>query len=231
MNRLLVAAVVLAGAASANGQIVQWNFNTAITPPGTTVPNIGTGTASLVGGTTATFATGNPLDVVTAPTVNSGWNVTTWAAQGTGSGTRGVQFATSTAGFENIQVSWQHRHSNTSSRFVQFQYSTDGLSFTSAGLAGDGIFTATAGDTWFARSVDLSGIAGVADNASFAFRVVAIVDAASGNYLTSNPTSTYGTAGTNRFDLVTVTGTVVPAPSAAAAMVLVGLAASRRRRA
>lgn len=231
MNRLLVAAVILAGAASANGQIVQWNFHTASAPAGTTVPNIGTGTASLVGGTTATFAAGNAFDIVTAPTTNSGWNVTTWGPQGTASGTRGAQFATSTAGFENIQVSWQQRHSNTVSRFMQFQYSVDGSSFTSVGLAGNGIFAATAGDTWFARSVDLSAVAGVSNNPNFAFRVVSIVDSVSGNYLASNPGSNYASTGTGRFDLVTVTGTVVPTPSAAAAMVLVGLAAARRRRA
>jgi len=45
--------------------IAQWNFNSlppdAMTSTGTNRPSVGNGTASLIGGTTATWATGSTL--------------------------------------------------------------------------------------------------------------------------------------------------------------------------
>ena len=58
----------------------QWNFN-SVTPDGntttgTTTPSIGAGTAALVGGATATFATGDTTFDPAGSTDNSGWNTT-----------------------------------------------------------------------------------------------------------------------------------------------------------
>lgn len=239
MKRTLLIAAALGVASAANAQILtQWDFNfgnDANTGTGTINPAIGSGTASLVGGTTATFASGDASGGSTDPNVgdDSAWNVTTWAAQGTGSGTRGVQFAVSTVGYTNVVVSWDQRHSNTVSKYFQFQYSTDGSTFNSAGLVDSGIFAATAGDTWFNnRSVDLTGVAGVANNANFAFRVVAIFDPAGSTYVASSPTGTYGTTGTARFDMVTINAAPVPEPASIAAIGLgvASLIARRRRK-
>src|SRR5947209_5229248 len=94
-----VATLGLAAAAPA-GVISQWNFNSttgdANTATGVSTPSSGSGTLGLVGGTTSTFAGGSPGDSNT--TDNSGLNVTTFPAQGAGSGTAGVQFSASTAG-------------------------------------------------------------------------------------------------------------------------------------
>lgn len=238
MKRTLLIAAALGVASAANAQILtQWNFNfgnDANTGTGTLSPAIGTGTASLVGGATATFASGDASGGSTDPNVgdDSAWNLTTWAAQGTGSGTRGAQFAVSTLGFTNVVVTWDQRHSNTVSKYFQFQYSTDGSTFSSTGLTNSGIFEATAGDTWFNnRSVDLTGVAGVANNANFAFRVVAIFAPSTSTYVASNPTGTYGTTGTSRFDMVTVSAAPVPEPASIAAIGL-GIASlvARRRK-
>jgi hypothetical protein len=221
LKKLLFAGSIVALAAASPAVIItRWDFNFGgdnNTATGTTDPAIGTGTASLVGGVTAVFASGDASGGSSDPNVgdDSAWNLTTWAPQGTQSGLRGAQFAVSTVGYENIIVTWDNRHSNTCSRYVQFQYSTDGMNFTSAGLLGDGLFMATAGDTWFnLRSVDLSSIAGVANNPNFAFRVVTVFDPSLGNaYSASNPSSTYGTAGTLRFDMVTIEGTAASSVS------------------
>ena len=166
--------------------ITQWTFEGDVTTPAT-----GSGTATLIGGTTATFATGNGS--------GRGWNTTTYPAQGTGNKTRGVQFQVSTLGFENITLTFDHRHSNTAARTVAVQYSTDGVTFNDAFT-----YNTTAGDTFFARSVDLSAITTVDNQATVYFRVLSDFTAG-GQYAAANPASTYG-GGTWRFDNVTISG-------------------------
>lgn len=241
MHKTLIALALLglAQAAQAAGPsiLAQWNFNSnppdGNTSTGTTTPNIGSGTASLVGGVTATFASGDASGGSSDPATgdDSGWQTTTYAAQGTENKLRGVQFAVSTLGWKDITVSWDQRHSNTAARHVQFQYSTDGTTFTDFG----NLFVATAGDTWFnGRSVNLSGVAGVDHNDKFAFRIVAAFDPDTSTYLASNPASTYGTSGTWRFDMVTVQAAApIPEPETYALMLaglgLVGWMARRHK--
>ncbi len=239
MLAAIVSAAALAGVASAD-VVTQWNFNgsSATTVPGgasSPTTSVGSGTASLLGGVTASFASGTSnggsSDPVTTTPSNYGWNVTGFAAQGAEDQQRGVSFAVSTVGYDSVVVSWDQRHSNTSSAWVQFLYTLDGVSYTNAGLANGGLFQGTSGDTWFnGRTVDLSGISGAANNASFGFRIVATFAPGSSAYAASNPGSNYAGTGTWRFDMVTVAGNVVPAPGAAALLALAGFVASRRRR-
>jgi len=119
--------------ARATTTITQWTFDND-----TLTPAIGSGTATLVGGTTASFATGR----VGPRPPDSGWNTTTYPAQGANSRAAGAQFAVSTAGYENIIFSWDHRHSNTAANTVVLLYSTDGgATFSEAS-----VYTANAGD-------------------------------------------------------------------------------------
>ncbi|WP_448540242.1 ExeM/NucH family extracellular endonuclease [Roseiflexus sp.] len=230
-QRLVIAAAMLAllfagmlgiaqPATATTTIITQWTFNSptpdSSTATGTTDPAIGSGTASLVGGTTATFASGDAGTGSSDPATgdDSAWNTTTYAPQGTGDRQRGAQFAVSTVGYQNILFSFDLRHSNTAANTVALLYSTDGGATFSEAVT----FVATAGDAWFNnRSFDFSSIPALNDNPNIVFRVVAAFAASSSVYAPSNPGSSYGTAGTLRFDMVTVRGepisSATPTPS------------------
>jgi len=221
----LVASVAVSVAGSASAAIItQWDFNGAqaglsLTNPAT---SIGLGAASLFGGTTATFAAGSPNDP--AVSNDNRWNSATYAAQGTGSGTRGVEYAVSTVGFQNISFGADIRNSNTSSAFVQILAALDGINFTTS----LGIFSATAGDQWNVRTASLG--AGADNNANLKIRVVSIFAPGGNVYVPANPNSSYATTGTIGYDLVTFNGDRIPTPGSAALLGLAGLVATRRRR-
>ncbi|MBC7939639.1 MAG: PEP-CTERM sorting domain-containing protein [Chitinophagaceae bacterium] len=231
---VLVASLTLIAASSQAQIITQWNFNSptpdASTGTGSVLPSIGVGTAALTGGTTATFASGDANGGSTDPAVgdDSGWNLTNFPAANAANKTAGASFFVSTQGFSNIVISYDLRHSNTSSRFEQVQYSINGgVSWVDAFP-----FDGNAGDTWFnGRTVNLSGVAAVNNNSAFAFRVVAAFIPGNVVYQGSALGSMYSSAGTWRVDMATVTA--VPEPGIYA-MLLAGLAAvafiARRRR-
>lgn len=198
----------------------QWNFNS--TPPdsssssGSSLPSIGTGTASLAGGTTATFAGGDATNDP-ASTDNTAWNTTTYPAATANNKTAGAQFAVSTAGKQNIVISWSQRCSNTGGKYFRLQYSTNNgaafFDFPSAVIM--------PGPTnFYAFTNNLSTLPGVSDNSNFVFRIVAefqstATSSGSAAYIVINPDSTYGTGGTVRFDMATVSGTSLVSGSAA----------------
>ena len=230
-SSILAAALAMVTLTSANAQtaaFTKWDFNT-VTVTNSPETSIGTGTASLLNGVTATTATGNGGGL--------GWNTSTYAAQGTGSGTRGVQFLVSTLLYSNITVSFDHRASGTASRWSQVDYTLNGgTDWTTGFWNNNGGLSPH--DTFYSFNVDFSSVSGANNNSSFGFRVVSIFSpsafdqnntnnpiAANAGYMRANAgavysptestaTGDYGTSGTWRFDNVTVSG--VPEPSSAA---------------
>lgn len=237
-----LAAVAVCGSVASAAVVTQWNFNSATNDgtasTGTTLPFIGTGTASLVGGVTSPgFSAGGTTGVSPASssdtnlTDNSGWQTTTYPAQGTANKSAGVQFAVDTTNFQDIVISFDVRHSNTAANTLRLQYSSDGgLTFTDADQY---TFTPAAtgtGDSWYNRTADLSAISAIENNAGFVFRIVTEFAPGSSGYLAARSTSTYGTASTLRWDMVTINGTLIPTPGAIALAGVGGLLAGRRRR-
>ncbi len=218
MKTMIAPAVAAALTVAANAALVtQWNFEAQ-----TLNASTGTGTASLVGGVTNTFATGFGGSGTFA------LNTTGYAPQSTGDRTRGVQFSSSTSGYDSIVIEWNERHSNTAANTVAVFATADGTNWTEVQVF---TFTPAAsgtGDTWYQRSVTLG--AAYANAANFGFRVLAAFDPTAGTYLASRSTSTYATTGTLRFDDVTINGTLIPAPGALALLGVAGLVGARRRR-
>lgn len=225
---LILAAASIVGASQAD-VIARWNFNgTSATtvPGGSAAPSteIGTGTAALLNITTPGFnsgiTNGGSSDPITTSPPNYGWQTTPFAAQGAGSGTYGVTYSVSTAGYQNIVVHFDTRHSNTSSRWVRFDYSTDGGSNWVLGTAAAGtIYKGSSGDTWFKdRQANLTGDSAANNNPNFQYRMVTIFgptevenpnfddNATYTQYAPSNPASSYANTGTLRWDYVHVDG-------------------------
>lgn len=240
-NIVTLALIAVAGASQAD-IITQWNFNgaSATTVPGGALSpsaSVGTGTASLLGGVTASFssgtANGGSSDPVTTTPTNYGWQTTTYAAQGLEEGQRGVQFSVSTVGYQDISISFDTRHSNTSSRYIRLDYSNNGGASWILGSEGAGtVYAGTSGDTWFnLRGGDLSADTSIDNNANFVFRMVTVFAPGTAAYAASTSTSTYAASGTLRWDMVTVNAAPVPEPGTIAVLGLGALVLLRRRRA
>jgi endonuclease/exonuclease/phosphatase family metal-dependent hydrolase len=207
----------------------QWNFNSvpadATTTTGTTAPSIGSGTATLVGGVTTNnpgFATGDTALDPAPSGDNTAWNTTGYPASGNNK-TAGAQFAVSTAGKQNIVISWGLRSSNTGGKYFRLQYSTN----SGAGFA-DFPAAVTVTNVFNDYTNDLSAFPGVNNNSNFVFRIVAeFQSTATGSnsaaYVAANAGSTYASSGTTRFDMVGVSGISYIAP-AAPALTQVGFA-------
>jgi hypothetical protein len=228
------AACVMAASAQA-ATVTQWNFNSVVpdanTGTGTTLPSTGVGTASLVGGITSSFSSGDANLGSTDPATgdDSGLQTTTYPAAATNDLSAGVRFDAPTVGYQNISIGYDLRHSNTSSRYEALQYSLDGVNFTTAAF-----FSGAMGDTWFnGRTADLSSIAGANNNPLFAFRVVAAFESSAtgaGPAAYAASSTAYAPGGTWRFDMATVSGTLIPEPGSLALASLAGLALAFRRR-
>lgn len=186
--------------------ITQWNFNASNLTPDINLTN-GTPSLSLFGGTTATFAAGTGSNNANSsdPTQpGQAWNTTTYAAQNTASGTRGIEMFLPTtdgsSGFSNLVLRFDQRLSNAASRTYELQYTTNGTNwqtFTS--------FFGHAGDSFATHTFDFTGVTAANNNPNFGIRVVSVFDPLLGNaYGPADPTSNYATSGTVRYDMVTL---------------------------
>jgi len=240
-------AALLAGPATA-ATITQWNFN--VNQAGTNnspLPSSGLGTAVMVG-----MTGNNPNGDFPAATGSSdaalpnlGWRVrgnTANGWSGTTSLLSGAQFNASTTGYTNIGISMDVFATDGSPRYAQLQLTTDGSNFTSFGPLLD--FN-TSNDNWAnGISYDFSAVAGASDNPNFGFKLVSAfspVEFTNANGLQAANTAFQradaedgvytGGAGNYRFDMVTISGTVVPEPSTCVLIVCgFGLVAAAKRR-
>jgi hypothetical protein len=168
--------------------------------------------ANIVYNNNGTGFLGSPLDPGTDGR-NWGLQTTDYPAQGQDSGLAGIVVSVPTTGYQNIVVKFDVRWSNTASKFLAVEYTTDGgVNWTRAR-----VLEARRGDRWHGNTeanggygalveLDLSSDANVNNNAQFAFRVVTIFDPNTGQYTAAQPGSNYTTRGTLRYDLIEILG-------------------------
>jgi hypothetical protein len=193
-----------------SGVISQWNFNNSDLSPST-----GSGTASAVGGVTAGFVNGlgGSSDRAAANKAAS--------VKGTSGVFTGMQFAVNTTGKKSIKVYWDVGASGSASKYTKFQYTLDVTAATptwsdysptatdSPGITpAGGLYPVDQADVaLLQRSADLSAISGVENNAKFGFRVISSNAPGTSSIARADGTSAvYSTAGTVKYDMVTVTG-------------------------
>ena len=188
--------ILLAGTMSFGQVITSWNFDSS-----TLTPTTGSGTFAFVGvvventqsSCSCGFVGGNP-------TTGKAYTTKTYPDQGVASGTAGVRFAVSTLTKTGINVYIDVFGSNTASKFVQLQYTVNGIAWLNAGTPT--IVPYTTASQWITISQALPATAD--NNANFAIRVVSVFDPAGTTYSAINPANTYAATGALRYDNVII---------------------------
>jgi hypothetical protein len=178
--------------------ITKWDFDN-LSPTAAMLPTTGTGTFSLIGGVEPNADVATGLMPGGNPSTGKAYSIKTFP-EGSGSRTAGFQFKVSTVGFTDaINVTFDPRGSNTSSKWQQYEYTTDGTTWTvlsnNAGALTNA-FTAS-------PMVSLTLPAICSNQANFGFRIVSIFAPTTSAYAAVGAASTYAAAGTWRIDNVT----------------------------
>lgn len=253
--------LLAASQAQAQTTITAWNFeNDAIAVNNSPAPSTGSGTASSIG--MSLFPTPNvgvtTDDVLVGKSSDTGANgvanlTQTWRVRGqagssgaangwssaAGIGTQGAVFSASTAGFNNITVSFDWYATTQGEANLQLEYTTDGVHFQNVALTlggsdaglqvlnnstsantvagsyvSDNVLNngSMAGQDWFTGLTATITDPNAANNASFGFE---LVNASTGADCVSTAGSALNnTSGNWRFDNVSISGTsIVPEPS------------------
>jgi hypothetical protein len=190
--------------------ITRWNFNNSDLSPST-----GSGTVEAFGGVAAGIVNGVGGSSDRA-TVNKAVSVKGAAGQFTG-----LQFAVSTVGKKEVKVFWDIAPSGSASKYTKFQYTLDvtatppvwvdyapSLQDSPGVTPASGLYVTDVVDwTLLQRSADLSTVSGIENNAKFGFRVITAYAPGTSAIARADGTSAaYSTAGTVKYDMVTVTG-------------------------
>jgi hypothetical protein len=258
--RLLPAVAFLLAAAPlarAGAQLVitEWNFETGSTSGVNTSPAtyVGTGTATSVGMNADGNGDNSGLSSLagTDGTNNSSSNQT-WKVRGNNGWTpnaaiasQGAQFAVSTSGYSNISASFDWYPSTKGEADLAVEYTLNGTTWIDATASMLTLPTSStlslktntsAGNTWYnAITLNLSSIAGAANDPTFGLRLVNAATGADDVQASANSTEiTYGSSGSGNwsFDDVTFTGVPIPEPSTYALILgaaTLGLVLLRRR--
>ncbi|MBK9147270.1 MAG: choice-of-anchor I family protein [Flavobacteriales bacterium] len=215
------------------GVLAVWTYEPLQGAAATPTPNIGSGMSAVIGSMSgATTAAGSTTGCAQA-TGTTAWQIGS-AAPGTTSESSGVEFRTSTVGHENIVFSYDHRHSNSSTRTARIQYTLDGTNWINLTLDGtnyensacanrggldDGRIDASdpigtnVSDSWGRRVIDFSGITGANNNPDFGIRILASHYSTTGEFRQANNVTSIATGGTWRFDNVSFTADVIVPPT------------------
>jgi len=203
--------ILTAGALRAD-TVAFWDYNTQGEPDndgatGTLQPKIGTGMANVIGPTIAyRFQNSTSSD----PWIfdNSCLRISSFPPATEHNKTSGLELQFSTAGYEDISLSWEHNNNSTPSRYLRIQYTADGSAWTDYI-----VLTNLTPSVWYFHTVDLAGLPEADNNPNFSVRIVAEFEATAigegDNQRYVGITANYATAGTFWSDMVTVSGNPV----------------------
>ncbi len=272
----LVLAACALGAAAQADTIAEWNFGSLSTTAPDNTPAATNGTMATNSATTGTsvgmantyaevgYPGGSPytFDDITGDTNSTIGNGNVWrlrgsSTQNTQSGAngwsinapqyaQGAQFTTTTAGYDNVVLSFNWASTAQGIANMQVQYNTNvnnAGGWTNVGS----LLTATVGNSSPGGSYQTDtinfgtlGITTVNNDANFGVRLVAAYNPTLGNYasassvIAGNPSAYNNSSGNWRFADVQIDGTPAPVPLPAAAWLLVsglgGLGTLVRRR-
>jgi hypothetical protein len=175
-----------------------WDFN-----DDTRFARNGSGLFDLIGGATQTFVSG--FGSTDPAGTNRAINTSNYPAQGTMPKTTGVEIRVSTEGMAAIALTFDQRLSATASNTWVVQYTTDITASTPVWVDA-ATFIYSIANAFETRNVDFSSVTALNNNPNAAFRIVSDFEASSTSYGAVGATSTYGSGGTSRFDMVSVTG-------------------------
>jgi hypothetical protein len=226
LGALGLATVAVAVSLAQPTQLAFWNFNEPdplngiamlAADGGVFAPQaqISINLANIVYNNSGTGFRGSPLDPNNTNHPNPpnwGLQTTDYPAQGQDSGLAGIVVSVPTTGYRNIKAKFDVRWSNTASKFLAVEYTTDGATWNRVRT-----LEARRGDRWHGDTeanggygalveLDLSSDANANNNAQFAFRVVTIFDPNTGQYTAAQSGSNYATRGTLRYDLIEILG-------------------------
>jgi len=148
----------------------------------------------------------------------------------------GIQVMGSTAGYDNIELSWLQRHTNNSANRVLLRYTIDGVEWLDFNVNednasnyhigqdfydgfDDGLFKATIfwngsgvniESTYYQRSVNLSAIAGVNNNPNFGIQLLRAYPSGENAYVAVDPSSSYSATSQVFYDTITFSGELLP---------------------
>ena len=227
LSALGLATVAVAVSLAQPTQLAFWDFNESDPLDSTAMlaadggvfasqAQIAINLANIVYNNNGTGFRGSPLDPNNAnhpTTPNWALQTTDYPAQGQDSGLAGIVVSVPTTGYRNIVVKFDVRWSNTASKFLAVEYTTDG----GANWTRARVLEARRGDRWHGDTeanggynslveLDLSADSAVNNNAQFAFRVVTIFDPNTGQYAPARSDRSYSPQGTLRYDLIEVIG-------------------------
>jgi sialidase-1 len=181
--------------------ITRWDFN----PYNSTFPpSTGSGTLTVIGvgnnfeASTNLIASGSS-DPVNPSTNNDALKISKFVAQGTASGTAGIEMQVSTVGFEDIKFSFDTKPTNASSKYLQVQYSVNGTDWVDSD-------TITLGAALWENNIttDFSLFTEINNNANFKIRLVTIFEPGTTAY--AGVTKAYEANKLMHFDMVTISG-------------------------
>jgi hypothetical protein len=206
---LLIATIAMAALFYARAETVAlWDFNSpepdTDATTGTLLPKIGTGACLPIGPTISYRFQGSTSS---DPWIfdNSCLRISSFPIATSANKTSGVQYMFSTAGYENISVSWEHNNNTSASKYWRVQYTADGGTTWN-----DYEVLISIAGVWFFFNVDFAGLAAADNNPNFGFRLVSEFEStATGmgdNHSYVGISVTYATAGTLWNDLFTVNG-------------------------